>query len=107
MAANFTPVKNYRSFYNDPSNNIYRDYTAVYSNYLITVDNATSITPADLASLVYSSATPHLPAGVLLLSTNGRIICCHQLACLLARMGIPVNPWDREGYASINDLMYD
>ena len=101
------PVDNYRSFYNDPNKNAYADYTAVYSNYDIPVGNAPPIGPADLASLVYSSATPHLPAGFLLLGTNGRIRCYHRLSLFPTRMGLPVTPWDGEGFASINDLLYD
>ena len=92
MAANFTPVENYRSFYDDPSNHIYTDYTVVYANYLIPVGNAPPITPADLVSLVYSSMTPHLPAGYLLLGTNGRITLFHQQARFPARMGLPLIP---------------
>ena len=107
MAANFTPVENYRTFYNDPSNNVYTDYTAVYSNYLIPVGNAPPITPVDLASLLYYSAINHLPAGFLVPGTNSRITCCHRLAHFTPRMGLPVTPWDGEGYTSINGLMYD
>ena len=107
MAANFTLIENYRLFYNDPRNNVYTDYTAVYPNYLIPVGNAPTITPVDLASLVYFIATPNLPADFLLLGTNGCITCCHQLARFPARMGLPITSWDGEGYASINNLMYD
>jgi len=107
MALNPTPVDSYWYFYDDPANNAYMDYTAVYANYVIPVDNALPITPADLASLVYSSSTPHLPAGFLFLGTNGRITCYHWLDCIAARMGLPVTLWDGEGYATINDLLYD
>ena len=73
MAASSTPGDSYRIFYNDPANNVFTDYTSVYANYAIPVGNAPPIGPADLASLVYSSSTPHLPADFLLLGTNGRI----------------------------------
>ena len=101
------PVNNYWSFYNDPSNNAYVDYTAVYADCDIPVGNVPHISRADLASLVYTSATPHLAAGFLLLGTNGRIRCYHRLSFFSTRMGLLATPWDGEGFASINDLQYD
>ena len=107
MALNLTLVDLYQSFYDDPANNAYTDYTLVYASYVIPVRNSPPITPVDLASLVYSSSTPHLLAGFLLLGTNGPIICYHQLARFVAQMRLPVTAWDGEGYAIVNYLLYD
>ena len=98
------PAANYHILYNDPAKNMYGYYTAVYSQYDISIRNIPTITPVDLTAL-YITVAPHI-LGVLL-GTNSRINFCARLCKFACYTGIPTTLRDNEGYAAVNKVHHN
>ena len=78
-----------------------------YTTTMISMSAIPPITPVDFSKIIYSSSTPHLTAGFLLLGTNIRIKYYHRLAKFPCRVGLPQTQWYSVASASINDLFHN